>query len=357
MEGPLKAARGIGSLKAARAIGSLTAARVLGSLKTARGIGPLRGTRAGARCALALSALLAACGGDDRQTLEIDVAPIVSALGSDDLEARDRAVERLVAIGPAVLPAMREALHDDRPAVRAGAVEVLSGLDGPDVVAPLVEVVERDPDDEVRYEALVTLGGLGGPAAEGAARRAMRDEHAKVVVGGIGACAAACRDAEGFGQLVELALRAPLPQGLVARSAIGRLLLEQREPARVELLLAAVAERAPLLLDAATPPDVRLRAALLASDLGDAAALDALLAQAPDAAGVLRAHLVWALGQVGDARAVPVLVGLGSAPVSPYAYDALRRIAERGVPEARAALATWKGEKPSAPMPAPYALF
>jgi len=309
---------------------------------------------AGALCGLAV----VACGGDDdRQTLALDVAPIVAALGADDVDARERAVERLVAIGPPVLPALEAALHDARPAVRIGVVEVLGALEAPGVADTLAGVAEHDADADVRYEALVTLGGRDQAAAARAAVRAMADEAPHVVLGGIGACAVACRDAEGFGRLVELALHAPLPNGVVARSAIGRLLLENRDPARTAVLRTAVGDRALLLLDPATPPDVRLRAALLASDLGEAAALDALMAWAPEADGVLRAHVVWGLGQVGDARAVPILVALGATAISPYAYDALRRIAERGVPEARTAQAAWKGPKPAAAMPAPYALF
>jgi HEAT repeat protein len=252
---------------------------------------------------------------------------------------------------------MREALDDERPAVRLGAVEVMGGLETPDVVEPLVEVAVRDPDDDVRYQALLVLGELGGSPAELAAERAMADDHPKVVLGGVAACASVCRDHKGFTQLVELALRAPLPQGLVARSVVGRLLLDGDDPERVRVLRAVVADRTPRLLGDDTPPDVRLRAALLASDLLDAGALEPLLASAPEASGVLRAHVVWGLGLVGDARAVPVLLGLRSSPVSPYAYDALRRIAERGVPEAQAALTAWKGDKPASAMPAPYALF
>jgi HEAT repeat protein len=313
--------------------------------------GTLRRAAAGLLLSLAVG-----CGGDG-QTLEIDVAPIVEQLGREDGDARDRAVDRLVAIGPAVLPALVDALDDERPAVRIAAVEVLSALETPDVVEPLVGVAVRDPDDDVRYEALVALGALGGSPAELAAERAMADERPKVVLGGIAACANVCRDHKGFTQLVELALRAPLPQGLVARSVVGRLLLEGQDPEQVKVLRAVVADRAPRLLSEGTPPDVRLRAGLLASDLGDATALDALLVSAPESSSALRAHVVWGLGQVGDARAVPVLLGLRSTPVAPYAYDALRRIAERGVPEAQTAVADWKGDKPASAMPPPYALF
>jgi len=332
------------------------------TLKASAGTGALKASvRSGAlgrACTSALCALALACGGDDhRQTLELDVAPIVADLGADDLDVRERAVERLVAIGPPVLPALQAALRDEPPAVRLGAVEVLGAFETSEVAATLAEVAEHDPDADVRYEALVTLGGRDDVAAARAALHAMADEQANVVLGGIGACAVACRDAEGFGRLVELALHAPLPNGLVARSTIGKLLLDDRDPARSAILRTAVTDRVPLLLDAATPPDVRLRAALLASDLGDPAALDALLAWVPEAGGALRAHVVWGLGQVGDARAVPILVELAPTPISPYAYDALRRIAARGVPEAQTAQAAWKGPKPSAAMPAPYALF
>src|SRR5215470_17395689 len=106
------------------------------------------------------------------------------------------AAAALVAIGPAALPALRQALRDPDEDFRVSVLETAQKIGGaaavgvllaaltdadedvrltaveglgavPDrrAVAPLLALYRRDDDQQVRYECLTSLGRIGDPAA------------------------------------------------------------------------------------------------------------------------------------------------------------------------------------------------
>ena len=101
----------------------------------------------------------------------------------------------------------------------------------------------------------------------------------------------------------------------------------------------------------------RARAALLVADIGSPAGSEVLAAAARESTSTqVRLHALYALGTVGDARAVPTLAEILRGPQNdlvPYAYDALTRMAARGVAEAKPTLGAYRGPRPSQPLPPP----
>jgi HEAT repeat protein len=284
-----------------------------------------------------------------------DLGADIRALGSDDLETSEPAADRLVAMGPDAVPALAKALEREPPAVRAGVVEVLGRVDHPDARAALVGVAARDGDPEVRSTAIRTLG-TGGPsdAARPVVETALTDAAPGVRLAAAGACAALCGSPAALERLVTLAIEdQPLPNGIAARAAVIQI-LASGDAARAEAVRAAIRVHAPLALRGGDG-GARLRAALLASDMGDPGGREALEgAVRGDAPPLLRLQAIHALGRVGDDRAVPALAALDGQPgLGDYGYDALHRLAARGVGGAQAALDRWRGSRPPGELPPP----
>ena len=85
-----------------------------------------RGEARGKLLCLAVAVALIGCGGSSGEySVERDVGADIRALGSDDLETSEPAADRLVAMGPDAVSALKTALGREPPAVRLGVVEVL----------------------------------------------------------------------------------------------------------------------------------------------------------------------------------------------------------------------------------------
>jgi HEAT repeat protein len=125
------------------------------------------------------------------------VPALVTALRDPDAHVRTVAAASLGAIGPAAageaIPALSERLHGDD---RLAAIKALCGFgaEAKPVVPALIELL-RDPSEEVRWNAALTLGkiGPGAQAAVPALIAALKDtdanvrEHAAESLGQIGA--------------------------------------------------------------------------------------------------------------------------------------------------------------------------
>ncbi|MBM4246465.1 MAG: HEAT repeat domain-containing protein, partial [Deltaproteobacteria bacterium] len=83
------------------------------------------------------------------------------ALMTGDVYQRRRAVDELVALGPAALPALDKALGDGSPDVRAAATQALVRM-GP-AARPLLGRAVADPKSVVRDPATRALIGVGAP--------------------------------------------------------------------------------------------------------------------------------------------------------------------------------------------------
>lgn len=307
-------------------------------------------------CAAVAAAGFLACGGSAGEyRVERDVGADIRAVGSDDLDTSEPAADRLVALGPDAVPALKMALGREPPAVRLGVVEVLGRIDDPEAAAALVDAAVRDGDAEVRATAIRALGtGAAPEAVRPVVEAALADPSPAIRLAAAGACAALCSSPAALDRLVALAIDdQPLPNGIAARAAVIQI-VKRGEPARAESVRAAIQARTPLALsrgeDAAA-----LRAALVASDIGEASGRATLVgAVRGEAPPLLRLQAVYALGFVGDEGAVQALAALDGQPgVGEYGYDALRRLAARNIGGAQRALDAWRGSRPAGELPPP----
>jgi len=311
---------------------------------------------AGGLLCLAVTAALLGCGESSSEyRVERDVGADIRALGSDDLETSEPAADRLVAMGPDAVSVLKTALGREPPAVRLGVVEVLGRIDHPDALAVLVGVAARDDDAEVRSAAIRTLGAGAAPeAARPVVEAALTDPAPDIRLAAAGACATLCVSPAALERLVTVAIEdQPLPNGVAARAAVIQILGDS-DPERAGGVRAAIRARVPSALHDGDA-QAALRAALLASDVGDPSGREVLArALRGDSPPLLRLQAVHALGRIGDEAAVPALAALdGQAGFGEYACDALRRLDARGVAGAQAALDGWKGPKPPGEMPPP----
>lgn len=284
----------------------------------------------------------------------VDVGPDIRALGSEDLFEQGEAVERIVALGPAAVPPLTRALEREPAAVRIGVVEVLGKLD-PRLATPPLLRAARDRDEAVRYDALQTVARVGDERSGDVVEQALADPSPKIRLAAARACARVCRKRAALDRLVDMALTDDLTNGIRARATLVAIMAGHDEPA--SRARAAIEERAVPRLGGSGSLEERARVALLAADVGRSDALALLVETARDAQSLhLRLHALYTLGTIGGREAVPTLAELLQSNVSGvrlYSYDALTRLAARGVQEARRPLASYRGERSDTPLPAP----
>ncbi len=286
--------------------------------------------------------------------LSTDITPHLTALaGNDEVLAGD-AQEALVELGPAVVPALMAALPQQPTAARVRIVRVLARIRSADAVEVLNLTASKDGDLEVRAASLRALTALGDEGSRQVLIAALDDPLPAVRWAALAACATRCTTPDAIDKMAALAVNDPdLTAGLMARATLARL----RAAGHAEPVQAAVVRKALPALSGGTP-DTRARAALLAVDGGDAAALASLGALATGVSPALQRQVAFALGSEGGAAAVEPLKALlaqQDADVQLYAYDALRKLGDRGVSGAQEATAAYAGPKPWAPLAAPDA--
>ena len=94
-------------------------------------------------------------------------------------KAQERPINALAQIGPAAVPALREALSSPRFATRLGAAKALAEIESPQADAALV-VALKDENGDVRFVAVWGLLGSEDPALLPSFRAALKDERADV---------------------------------------------------------------------------------------------------------------------------------------------------------------------------------
>ncbi len=278
----------------------------------------------------------------------------IAALGEDEITG-DEASEFLQQLGPAVVPAMAAALQRESDDVRTRVVAILAGLESPAAVPPLLQAAGHDANPDVRGDALRALGATGDPRALPFLEAALRDPTLAVRAGGVMGCATLCTTPATIDRLADIAISDDVVTvALAARSSLA--VLAARDDATATTVHAAIAGRRPDALPASTGPDQRALATLMWSDVDEASALAVLVSLLPAAAPPLQRQLLWRLGAIGDATAVPATAALLASPdpmVQAYAYDTLVRLRERGVEGADGAATGYAGRKPLGPLAAP----
>ena len=107
------------------------------------------------------------------------VASLVAALGDTSNPLHQSAVDKLVEIGPAAVPALNEALSPNRPwLVAYRAAEALGQIGDGHAAGPLLEAL-RHPNSNVRWSAVRALAVVGDARALLELRRVARDDRGK----------------------------------------------------------------------------------------------------------------------------------------------------------------------------------
>jgi HEAT repeat protein len=251
---------------------------------------------------------------------------------SDRRSAALTTLTRLASLQPETLQSLRTLLGDVSAGVRAQACHLLGKQA---VAAASAEIATRleDPDPTVRQAALDALAKLPGVDWEPAARRALRDGSERVIFRAL----CLLRDA---GRLrredVEPLFRSADP--LVRRNALWASDAIRGEPAEVpeELLRdpdRAVRNYAIGRWGRGMPGRVAVLAELLRGeadlavvsclvkvlgDLGDPAAVPALMEMTRHPDAFVRQDAARSMGKLGDRRAIPALTALLSDETRPY---------------------------------------
>lgn len=312
-------------------------------------------------CSLALATALPVAGADTADyRVCLDVTGDVRALGSEDAFEWEPAADRLKALGPAAWPALLRALEREGPAVREQIVLVLaSGTEADDAVREgLARVARKDPEVGVRAVAVPALRKLAGKSSYDVVVAALDDPSPEVRRKAILSCTDLCTGDAALARLVALAVGdQPLVNALQAQRTLWSLTAEGRNAEivakiRTDTLAGSSAS------DATTQPATArhtVLAALLLAEIGDDAQLD-VVAQAtqPGQDDAIRAHALHALGRLGGEDRVPVVAAAQQdRAVGVYAYDALRRMSDRGIASADEAAIGYTGPRPPKPLPRP----
>ncbi len=112
--------------------------------------------------------------GDDAQ-----IAGLIRQLSGFDFPSIEAAQEKLKAIGEPALPAIKEALKNEDPGIRRGALQVLAGMKGAaavDEIGPLV----KDDQYWVARAAVYALKDIGSPQADPYLLQALKHFKAEV---------------------------------------------------------------------------------------------------------------------------------------------------------------------------------
>jgi HEAT repeat protein len=292
----------------------------------------------------------------------LDMTSTVKDLSSDDDGVADAAVDTLVAQGPAALAVLTAVLEHEPPEAREKAIEALRQLKLPESVPILMKALAHDDDADVRYDSALLLAELGDPRAREPVEAALRDPTWDVRLGAARACAKLCTSPEAVDRLVWMAIYdEPVQSGIWARSSLVKMMQTPAgDSGAAELaarVRAAIDKSARPVLAGGGDLEPRVRAALLVSDLGDRSVSGALReAAATDLNPILMPYPLYTLGEIGDAESVPALThALGSdrMEVRLFSYDALRKLDERNVSGAAAAMASFTGQKPNGNLPSP----
>jgi HEAT repeat protein len=213
-------------------------------------------------------------------------------------------------------PFLRIAMLDQDAAVRSTAVRGLWEDGQADLVGPLVQMLQNDPDVETRAAAATALGSyvLAGELEELDAALAMRAEEALLAVlhDEMEPCAVRRRALESIAYSGEAGVRQLIEDGYY----------DANEEMRISALFAMgrsadVRWRALVRAELQNPsPLVRREAALACGELEAQSALEDLLALLQDEVGDVRLAAIFALGRIGgrDARDALDTVLLGGDP-------------------------------------------
>jgi len=110
----------------------------------------------------------------EAMTQKKDIAGLIRALRSSDLDVYTRAAKALGSLGPEAVDVLVKTLKTKNKAVKLGIIGALELIKDPRSVEPLILVL-KDKDSEVRWQAAIALGEIGYERAIDPLVQALRD--------------------------------------------------------------------------------------------------------------------------------------------------------------------------------------
>lgn len=105
------------------------------------------------------------------------VNALIPLLRSDEAPLRNMSMDILREIGKDSIAPLKSLLVDDDPDIRIFISDILGSTEDISAMEGLCEALLRDPEVNVRYQAAMSLGNLGFPAAATALNQALQDEE------------------------------------------------------------------------------------------------------------------------------------------------------------------------------------
>lgn len=268
--------------------------------------------------------------------LTIDLGPSIRLLGAEDPSVREPSEELLSVLDDKAVPALAAALATEGEQVRVGVVDVLTSIDGSRVTALLLERAKADPSIDVRAAAISGLILRVDPAAEEVVPPALESEDPRLYRTAFDGCARYCTSAKQLDRIVAFVFTEPVQ---VMGGPRGALLRGAATPSNRADVVAAVERGAAARLDDPNP-EMRVRAAMLFADLGDARAAEPLSsALGNEMPAMLRLQAIVALGTLGDEEAA-AKIGAALVELPPGlkkgGCKALSMMVDRQIPGAEA---------------------
>lgn len=105
------------------------------------------------------------------------VDAVVPLLRSDDAPVRNLSMDILRKVGGQHMEGLIEMVQDDDADIRIFVADILGSTENSRAVKPLCDMLLKDPEVNVRYQAAVSLGSLGLKEAAPCLNQAMQDEE------------------------------------------------------------------------------------------------------------------------------------------------------------------------------------
>jgi len=201
-------------------------------------------------------------------------------------------------------------LTDDDPDVRLGSVRGLWEHEQPDIIDPLLNILEHDEDPGVRAEAALALGRFVGLAVEGK----LRDRHFKRIEEALRSTI------ENTGEVQEVRARALESAGAYDAPWVRQAIRDSYESGLFRFKVSAVHAMGrscehrwlPLLLKElnSDEPELRYEAALACGSLGDENAIPHLIRLLVDPDEEVKEAAIHSLGEIGGPQARAALLAL-----------------------------------------------
>ena len=114
-----------------------------------------------------------------------DIHGLIRLLDCSDPDIQWKAADALGTMGECASGPLHTILHYPKMHVRLGAIEALGDIRSPDSVEPLVEKLNHDPENEVRWVAAISLGHIGDLRAVPALVETLKDPDRYVRYGAV----------------------------------------------------------------------------------------------------------------------------------------------------------------------------